>query len=184
MPQNTRSDKHDPIKRWSTANVPQDKRLDYFVSAIDAALYPIGLDSADPRTFRAEVSFAELGSIGISKVTGSPHINFRGKKEIARSGDHRYILLMMLRGSLNVDHRGPLRMSPRDVLNIDSNIRSGSRSSGHSLPSTAAQRFRQEGSDRVLEGNLTTKKTRLHAGFRSPGRCTRTATGGAVCVKM
>ena len=120
VPQNMPSHKHDPIKRWSTADVPQDRRLDYFVSAIDDALYPIGLDSADPRTFRAEVSFAELGSIGISKVTGSPHINFRGKKEIARSGDHRYILLMMLRGSLNVDHRGPLRMSPRDVLNIDS----------------------------------------------------------------
>jgi hypothetical protein len=104
-------DKHDPIKRWSTADTA-GKRLDYFVSAIDDALYPIGLDSADPRTFRAEVSSAELGSIGISKVTGSPHINFRGKKEIARTGDHRYILLMMLRGPLNVDHRGPLRMSP------------------------------------------------------------------------
>jgi AraC-like DNA-binding protein len=114
------SDRNDPIKRWSTADVPQDKRLDYFVSAIDNALYPIGLDSADPRTFRAEVSSAELGSIGISKVTGSPHINFRGKKEIARTVDHRYILLMMLRGPLNVDHRGPLRMSPRDVLIIDS----------------------------------------------------------------
>jgi AraC-like DNA-binding protein len=114
------SDKHDPIKRWSTANVPQDKRLDYFVSAIDDALYPIRLDSADSRTFRAEVSSAELGSIVISKVTGSPHINFRGKKEIARTSDHSYILLMMLRGSLNVDHRGPLRMSPRDVLIIDS----------------------------------------------------------------
>ena len=120
VPQNTPSDKHDPIKRWSTADVPEDKRLDYFVSAIDDALYPIGLDSADPRMFRAEVSSAELGSIGISKVTASPHINFRGKREIARTGDHRYILLMVLRGPLNVDHRGPQRILPRDVLIIDS----------------------------------------------------------------
>jgi AraC-like DNA-binding protein len=114
------SDKHDPIKRWSTADVPCGKRLDYFVSAIDDALYPISLDRADPRTFRAEVSSAELGSIGVTKVASSPNINFRGKREIARTSDHRYILLMMLKGSLKVDHRGPLRMSPRDVLIIDS----------------------------------------------------------------
>ena len=110
----------DAIKRWSTANVPPAKRLDYFASAIGEALYPITVDRADASNFHAEVSWANLGSIEVCKALGSSQSNFRGRTEIARTTDHRFNLLMTLQSSWKADHRGALRMHPRDVLIIDS----------------------------------------------------------------
>lgn len=111
---------HDEIRRWSTGDVPQARRLDYFASAIGEALYPIALDRADPQTFRAEVSFAKLGAIEVCKASGSPNANSRGRKELAATGDHRFNILMTLQSSWRADHRGRIRMFPRDVLIIDS----------------------------------------------------------------
>lgn len=108
------------VKRWSTAGVAQTKRLDYFAAALTESVYPLGIDRADPRTFHAEVSFAHVGSIGVCKTVGSPHHSFRGRSELARTGDHCFSLLMTLQTAWSADHRGSLRLSPRDVLIIDS----------------------------------------------------------------
>jgi AraC-like DNA-binding protein len=94
--------------------------LDYFAAAIGESLYPIGVNNADPRTFHATVSSAPLGPIEVCKALGSPHGAFRGRNELARTSDHRFNLIMTLQSSWTADHRGPLRMSPRDVLIIDS----------------------------------------------------------------
>ena len=48
---------HDAIKRWSTADVPQAKRVDYFAASLSEAIIPFSVDNADPGTFRAELSF-------------------------------------------------------------------------------------------------------------------------------
>ncbi|WP_028744874.1 helix-turn-helix transcriptional regulator [Rhizobium mesoamericanum] len=111
---------HKEIRRWSTGDVPQAQRLDYFAAAIGEALYPIAVDRADPRTFRAEVSFADLGAIEVCKASGSPIANSRGRKEVAATGDHRFNILMTLQSAWRVEHRGSMRMLPRDVLIIDS----------------------------------------------------------------
>ena len=60
--------KTDPVQRWSTAEVEQKRRLDYFAGALSEAIYPLGVDHADARTFEAELSFAHLGSIGVCKT--------------------------------------------------------------------------------------------------------------------
>jgi AraC-like DNA-binding protein len=108
------------VRRWSTGDVPQPKRLDYFAAAISEAVYPLRIDDADPRTFHSEVSFAELGAVGVCKATGSPHRSFRGKSELARTERHTINFLMTLEAYWTVEHRGSLRMSPRDILIIDS----------------------------------------------------------------
>jgi AraC-like DNA-binding protein len=110
----------DAIQRWSTADVAQARRLDYFASALSEAVYPLGIDRADPTTFNADVSFAHLGSIGVCKTIGSAHHSRRGQSELARTADHSYVLLMTMLTSWGADHRGPLHLSPRDVLIIDS----------------------------------------------------------------
>jgi AraC-like DNA-binding protein len=110
----------DEIRRWSTAEVAQTRRLDYFASAISDAVYPLGVHRADQRTFQADVSFAHLGSIGVCKTTGSPHQSYRGRNELARTNDHCFIILMLLQAAWTADHRGSLQLSPRDVLIIDS----------------------------------------------------------------
>ncbi|MGX5803411.1 AraC family transcriptional regulator [Bradyrhizobium sp. Arg314] len=111
---------HDPIKRWSTGSVPQPKRLDYFAAALSEAIYPVALTHGDPQSFRAEASLARLGSVDVCKATGSPHAGARGRQELARTGDHRFNLLMTLQSPWTAHHRGSLRMLQRDVLIIDS----------------------------------------------------------------
>jgi AraC-like DNA-binding protein len=110
----------EPIKRWSTADVPQAKRLEYFAAALSEATIPISIENADPVTFHAEVSSAHLGTISVCKARGSPHGAFRGRRELARTNDHSFNLVMTLQSSWTADHRGPLRMLPRDVLIVDS----------------------------------------------------------------
>lgn len=110
----------DPVKRWSTVDVAQKDRLDYFAAALSEAVNPLGVNNADPRTFRAELSFAHLGAIGVFKTIGSPHVSFRGPNELARCRGHGFNLLMTLQSSWTAEHRGPLYMSPRDIVIIDS----------------------------------------------------------------
>ena len=110
----------DPVRRWSTVDVEQKRRLDYFAAALSEAVYPLGVDRADARTFDAQVSFANLGSIGVCKTVGSPHHSFRGRNELARTSDHTYNLLLTMQATWTAEHRGALHLSPRDVLIIDS----------------------------------------------------------------
>ena len=113
----------DEIRRWSTADVAQTQRLDYFAAALSESVYPLGIDRVDSRNFHADVSFAHLGSIGVCKTIGSPHHSFRGRSELARTSDHCFSLLMTLQTAWTADHRGSLHLSPRDVLIIDSEYR-------------------------------------------------------------
>jgi AraC-like DNA-binding protein len=110
----------DEIKRWSTTDVAQRNRLDYFAAALSDAIYPLGVDRADPRNFQAEVSSANLASIRVCKTMGSPHQSYRGRSELGRTTDHTFNLLMTMQTTWTADHRGSLHLSPRDVLIIDS----------------------------------------------------------------
>lgn len=111
---------NEAIQRWSTADVPASKRLDYFAAALSEAVNPLGICKADPQTFSADVSFAYLGDIGVTRTTGEAHGSYRGRAELALSSEHKFNLLMSLASPWTADHRGALRMTPRDVLIIDS----------------------------------------------------------------
>ncbi len=108
------------IRRWSTLEVPASQRLDYFAAAVSDAVIPMGIDQADPNDFFAELSFARLADIGVAHARGSAHSSFRAKAELARSSGQGYNLLMSLQANWIADHRGSVRMAPRDVLVIDS----------------------------------------------------------------
>jgi AraC-like DNA-binding protein len=110
----------DPVQRWTTANVEETRRLDYYEAALNEAVFPISITHADPRTFRAEMSFADFAGLGVCKQLGPPHGAIRGRSELARSTAHGFSLLMILETSWTIDHRGPLQMSPSDVLIMDS----------------------------------------------------------------
>jgi AraC-like DNA-binding protein len=108
------------IKRWSTADVPAAKRLDYFAAAVSEAVLPMGIDRADPDAFFAELRYAPLVDIGVTNSRGNAHSAFRGSAELSRSGEPSFNLLMSLQANWVADHRGPVRMAPRDILVIDS----------------------------------------------------------------
>lgn len=111
---------NDPIQRWTTANVEQTRRLDYYEAALNLAVLPVSVSSADPRTFRFEMSYANFGDLGVCKQSGSPHSSMRGRSELARSDAHNFTLVMLPQTSWTIDHRGSSQMSPCDVLILDS----------------------------------------------------------------
>jgi AraC-like DNA-binding protein len=110
----------DEIRRWSTIDVAQTRRLDYFAAALSESVYPLGVDRADPLNFQAEVTFAHLASIGVCKTVGSPHRSYRGRRELAKTADRCFSILMTLQTGWTAGHRGALELAPRDLLIIDS----------------------------------------------------------------
>ncbi len=110
------------IQRWSTADVPHSKRLAYFQAAVSEAVAPLAIDGADAATFHGEVTFAQLGPIGLSRTTGAPHRSSRGRQELARSTEHVFNLMTTLKAPWAAEHRGSARMMPRDVLILDSSF--------------------------------------------------------------
>jgi AraC family transcriptional activator of tynA and feaB len=108
------------IQRWSTEDVPPSKRLEYFSAALREAVTPLALDGADRATFHGEVSYARLGAIGVAQTAGAPHRSSRGRKELAHSTEHVFNLMTTLRAPWSAEHRGYVRMMPRDVLILDS----------------------------------------------------------------
>jgi AraC-like DNA-binding protein len=94
--------------------------VDFFASALSEAIFPIGVYNVDSGTFHAEVSSANLGTVSVCKAIGSPHGTFRGRSEMARTNGHVFNLAMTLQSPWTAEHRGDLRMLPRDVLIFDS----------------------------------------------------------------
>jgi AraC family transcriptional activator of tynA and feaB len=108
------------VRRWSTSEVPHLNRLEYFSAAISEAVMPISVDNADPVSFHASVSVAQLGSIGVCKMGGTAHSSHRGPTELARSDEHRFSLSMMLDCDWTAEARGRMQLMPRDILLCDS----------------------------------------------------------------
>lgn len=108
------------ILRWSTDSVPQEQRRDFWAAALTDAMIPLGLDQADPRTFQSEMSLGGFGPINVLRQTGSPHRCFRDRRELSRSTEHSFNLLMSVNCSWNITHINRTQMSPGDVLLHDS----------------------------------------------------------------
>lgn len=108
------------IRRWSTADVPAANRLDYFAAAVSESVLPMRMARADPDGFFAELKCASLADIVVTNSRGNAHSAFRGNAELARSGEPSFNLLMSLQAHWTADHRGTVRMAPRDILVIDS----------------------------------------------------------------
>jgi AraC family transcriptional activator of tynA and feaB len=110
----------DLVQRWTTANVEQAKRLEYYEAALNRAVIPISIAHSDPQTFCFEMSYASFAGVGVCKQFGPPHGAIRGRRDIARSIAHNFTLLMNLQTGWTIDHRGPQEMWPCDVLMMDS----------------------------------------------------------------
>lgn len=108
------------VRRWSTAEVTRPSRVDHYAAALSEAIMPFGIHRADPLTFHAEVSAAQLDEITVCKVDASRHGAFRGEEELARTRKQRLNLVLVLDCSWECDHRGHTELSPCDMLLHDS----------------------------------------------------------------
>jgi AraC-like DNA-binding protein len=104
------------IRYWSTQEVPQAQRLEYFSAALGDAVVPFAIDRADPLRFQVQASFAHLGTLGIWHNSVSPHRSLRGPAHVARTDEHKFHLLMPVTGHWRVEHRRRLQLLPGDIL--------------------------------------------------------------------
>ena len=112
-------DKEDPVQRWSTADVPQANRMDYWAARFGETAYPIGCDPADAANFNAEGSAAQIGGLTVCKSVASPMRTYRRREELARTGEHTFHLITAQTPWI-AEHRGSVRLLPGDALVIDS----------------------------------------------------------------
>jgi len=81
------------VQRWSTDDVPQPQRLDYWVGAVGASFEELSISSSMVPAFGASLESARCGKIQINNVLGSAQDVFRTRSAISRSADSCFYLL-------------------------------------------------------------------------------------------
>ncbi|MBO9651330.1 MAG: helix-turn-helix transcriptional regulator [Variovorax sp.] len=108
------------ILRWSTDSVPAGQRFDYFQQTLESAVIPMWASTEDRASFRNEVTMASLGPLAALRITGSPHASHRGSREIERSLERSFHLIINLTSPWMLEHAGRNRMLPGDAILTDS----------------------------------------------------------------
>ncbi len=109
------------IQRWSTDDVPDEHRFDYYADALTTSIDPMRVASRGPEVFGAEITSAELGAISVIQGVGSAHRCIRDRTDIARSSEHNFHLILNVASSWNLTHRDRIRLRPGDAVLLDSN---------------------------------------------------------------
>jgi len=81
------------VRKWSTDDVAQSQRLDYWVGAICEGFEELEASSHTVSVFGASLESAQCGQVLVNKVVGSTQDVFRTKAGIARSADSCFYLL-------------------------------------------------------------------------------------------
>jgi AraC family transcriptional activator of tynA and feaB len=123
-----------PIQRWSTDDVPQGLRFDYWSGILSQSLTPMSVGSDDPRHFAASLTEAPMGAISVIEQDGSAHVSHRSAHDVELSEHHSYHLLVSLNGPWDLTHGDRSRLRPGDVVLADSNL-------GHHIELRSAYHF-------------------------------------------
>jgi AraC-like DNA-binding protein len=110
------------IQRWSTAEVPESQRLDYYAAALADAVDPMCITRREVGPFHAEVAALACGPLSAIRVVGSEHGCVRGAREVARSGEHHFRLILNAASSWELNHRERSLLRPSDAVLLDSRI--------------------------------------------------------------
>jgi len=109
------------IAKWSTDEVPDRDRLDFWESVLSSSVMPVLLSEANPNGFESRMSLSNIGAMTVARQRGSPHIVGRGRSELSRSSARSFNILVSLNEEYNVTAgKGRLRIAPGDVLLLDS----------------------------------------------------------------
>ncbi len=108
------------VSRWSTDAVDASQRVDYYAAALETSVDPMCIASVGAGPFSAHIAAASLGPISAIRVTGEPHALTRGTRELERSGEAHFRLIVNVSTSWRLQHHGASTLRPRDVVLIDS----------------------------------------------------------------
>ena len=110
-----------PIQRFSTRDVSRAARFDYWADAVNRALLPTRVQTADVTNFEASVSQVGLGSLEIIQTQGSAHHSWRTRQDIERSeAPDSYHLLVSVGGPWAIAQHGQKYLPRGDLVLHDS----------------------------------------------------------------
>jgi len=109
-----------PLLRWSTDSVPPAQRFDYYADALSSALTPMHLVAPVTDAFDARMSVIAMGGVALVRQQGSAHRCYREQRDVARSGERSFHLMVNLTSPWLIEHRGRTRLGRGDVMLADS----------------------------------------------------------------
>ncbi|SFI32670.1 AraC-type DNA-binding protein [Collimonas sp. OK307] len=104
------------VHRWSTDSVEPSQRFAFWSETVSAALTPLTICGENPGLFQAETKLVSMGPIQLVNQVGSCHRALRGAREVSRTEEHTYNLLINMTSSWHYDHRGVTKLGPGDAL--------------------------------------------------------------------
>ena len=116
------STQHPDIQYCSTDEVPKPQRLEHWTSVLSQALIPMSVTSDDPGNFRASVTTTALGPLRVTRTQGGAHDSVRTGRDVARSQERCYHLLVSLDSSWSFTHRGQRLLHRGDLILNDSQL--------------------------------------------------------------
>jgi len=110
------------IQTWSTSEVPQAQRYDYYAHALGSAMFPIQVSRRPSQPFGVDMSVANLGGMTVVRQQGTPHRCFADKGNIECASQRNFHLLLNATSEWTMDHMGRQLLGPGDILLSDSAI--------------------------------------------------------------
>lgn len=105
---------------WSTDDVDTTQRVDYYEETVARSMIPVGIRMPATGEFFSRMKMASLDGLSVLRIHGSPHEVYRGNREIARSGAHKYHLLLTCGTPWTLHHQGAVALAPGEAVLLDS----------------------------------------------------------------
>jgi AraC-like DNA-binding protein len=109
-----------PILGWSTRDVPATQLRDYAAQAIESGLESMSVEFPKPDTFKAELTCVSLDGVTIAHGYGEDLRCIHGKREIAKSCERNFHIVVNRRSSWTLQHRGAQLVRVGDAALMDS----------------------------------------------------------------
>jgi AraC-like DNA-binding protein len=110
----------DEIQRWSTQNVAESQRLDYYDHALSTAIDSMRVLRTVENRFEAQIDCIDLGSISLIHGVGPAHDCIRDHTDLARSTGHSFHLILNKGSAWRAAHRGEHLLRKGDAILLDS----------------------------------------------------------------
>ena len=115
--------KRPDVTTWSTDSLAPQDRWACLVDVLGKAVVPLNVSIDDERDFEFRMSTAVLADgFSVLRQSGSAHHCYRGRLELARSGDHTFHFMINLASSWTIEHRNAIRLDIGESVLTDSNF--------------------------------------------------------------
>ena len=110
------------VETWSMDDIPSRERYDYYLEKLAKAVTPMRVECPSPKDFEASMRWANLGSISVLQLAGHAHTVVRGKREVERSQDRTFHLILDVDTKMNINHCSTFSALPGDAILVDSQL--------------------------------------------------------------